>query len=226
MAWLMMENYLDNLYFVTSLWWRLESWNEFKKKNCQFPENHLSLAVVGGGLGRAGRAVSIYLVAVSLDVGVKQIGVPRWQSWQAHRRPVTCHPTLSAQTPGAAGPDILGGRPGEQTAHTDPGHRQVIMRLTDRERTPPPLDDTELWHCHTSDNRKLSQILCLLLCPPLTRHRWPVTTNSQSVKEKRREILMFISPSGEMEILSLYNCQLTFIRLQCPTINIVYNSKI
>ena len=140
----------------------------------------------------------------------------------------TCH-----LSPDPLRPDTRRGRAGhfrgaarEQTAHTDPSHRQVIMRLTDRERTPPPLDDTELWHCHTSDNRKLSQILCLLLCPPLTRHRWPVTTNSQSVKENRREILMFISPSGEMEILSLYNCQLTFIRLQCPTINIVYNSKI
>ena len=120
----------------------------------------------------------------------------------------------------------LGGRgPGADSPHS-PGDTRVIMRLTDMERTPPPLDDTELWHCHTSDNRKLSQILCLLLWPPLTRHRWPVTTNSQSVKENRREILMFISPSGEMEILSLYNCQLTFIRLQCPTINIVYNSKI
>ena len=141
----------------------------------------------------------------------------------------TCH-----LSPDPLRPDITGGRAGtfrgavtEQIAGSSLGKlRQISVTNSYKKETPPPLDDTELWHCHTSDNRKLSQILCLLLWPPLTRHRWPVTTNSQSVKENRREILMFISPSGEMEILSLYNCQLTFICLQCPTINIVYNSKI
>ena len=178
-----------------------------------------------GGVGRAGRAVVYLSCSCQFRCWCQTDWSPPLTELTGTQE--TCH-----LSPDPLRPDITGGRAGtfrgavtEQIAGSSLGKlRQISVTNSYKKETPPLLDDTELWHCHTSDNRKLSRILCLPpRSPPLTRQRWPVTILNRS---ERREILVCISPSGKMEILSLYNCQLTFICLQCPTINIVYNSRI